>query len=314
MSWIGVDDLRHWLNIAWERINSLRPPPSVDFSWRSTWPIPLYGLACVAHRRIRAWKPRCLPTLTTLGVPEIYGILALGHLAHIEANRLAKKVAEDSDLGFIRKLAEWAQHEYRRHPERFIRPTGSKEDRDLTVFLCRQPVDNFQAWKYDLRCSWTDERRRKAASALLARRLTVINPGVSLRDAALVALFVSEELGGHGIFRSSFLRDNKPLMVEFASLAFWSMLARWASASSGVLHTNAILQRYFIYILAFKWFGGRYCHYASIFGLGKPDPVAFQIGLSVLDWKVKYGKSPEADPGAMFANLGLPVPPWFGEV
>ena len=32
MFWVGDDDVRHWINMAWERINSLRPPSSVDFS------------------------------------------------------------------------------------------------------------------------------------------------------------------------------------------------------------------------------------------------------------------------------------------
>ncbi|KAM5542271.1 hypothetical protein V8D89_004144 [Ganoderma adspersum] len=64
-------------------------------------------------------------------------------------------------------------------------------------------------------------------------------------DGALVTLFVSEELdGGSSIFRVG-------------------------SASAGVLRTNALLERYFIHLNAFKWLGGRYCHCASIFDLEK---------------------------------------------
>ena len=32
MLWFDVEDLRRWIDVTWERINSLRPPPSVDFS------------------------------------------------------------------------------------------------------------------------------------------------------------------------------------------------------------------------------------------------------------------------------------------
>ena len=93
------------------------------------------------------------------------------------------------------------------------------------------------------------------------------------------------------------------------------MISRWGSASKGILCTNAILRRYFIYLLAFKWLGGRYCHYASVFGLEGAFSVCFLVALSRIDWKIKYGEwAAEADPGATFAELGLRVPRWFGDV
>ena len=68
-------------------------------------------------------------------MPEIYGIFALGHVAHLEANRLHRKAAEDSHLEIIQELATWAGREYREHPERFTTPTGPgfKEGMDYTL-------------------------------------------------------------------------------------------------------------------------------------------------------------------------------------
>ncbi|PIL29964.1 hypothetical protein GSI_07875 [Ganoderma sinense ZZ0214-1] len=240
MPWIDGDDLRHCLNLAWEHLNSLRPPPSVDFS----------------------------PTA------EIYGIFALGHIAHLEGNRLSRRVEKHPNLGVVQELASWARREYRAgtQPEVFTTPAGrvkGVKDLDYTVFLVKTPADGFAIWRYDLRCTWANKQSRKAASAMLSRSVGAAAPRtVPFHDVALMTLFVSEELDGSmsSIVCPSFLRD-KSLMVDFASFMSWSMIARWGSTFVGVLRTNTIVERYFICLLAFKWLGGRYCHYASIFGL-----------------------------------------------
>ena len=104
-------------------------------------------------------------------------------------------------------------------------------------------------------------------------------------------------------------------MLEYASFALLSAISRWAGASAGVLRTNMLLERCLIYLLAFKWLGGRYCHCASIFGFEKSFFVASQVSLSRIDWKIKHGEwVAEADPAATFAELGMPVPPWFGDI
>ncbi|PIL29962.1 hypothetical protein GSI_07873 [Ganoderma sinense ZZ0214-1] len=325
MPWIDAyrEDLQKWIDLTWERANSLRPPTAVDFSWWSTWPVPLYGLACAAHWRFRAFKPRRLPTLTTVTLPEIYGIFALGHVSHLEANRLSRKVAEDPGLKVIQRVATWARKEYRRYPERFTVPVGLEdlEGVDYTGLLLKGvPEDDFHFRRFALRLSWADTEYRTAASYLLTRRVRLAAPRtIPYRDVALVTLFVSEELdGGSSIIRPAFLRDM-PLMAKYAGFVFVSTLTRWisSSSSSGALRTNALLERYFVYFFAFKWLGGRYCHYASLLGLEEPSKgvVAFLTGLSFMDWHIKHGTYvAEGDPGAMFAELGLEVPPWFGEV
>ena len=55
------------------------------------WQIPLYAVAYLIHVRYRRWRPRVLPRLTNLTLPEIYGSLALGHAVDIEANRIQDK-------------------------------------------------------------------------------------------------------------------------------------------------------------------------------------------------------------------------------
>ena len=56
--------------------------------WYRVWTLPVYAGMYLVHSRYRALRPRRLPTLTSLRLPEIYGLLALGDIAGYEAEHL----------------------------------------------------------------------------------------------------------------------------------------------------------------------------------------------------------------------------------
>ena len=155
-------------------------------------------------------------------MPEIYGIFALGHTVHLEANRISKKATEQRGLDLIQSAANWAGREYRKHPERFTTPTGFKEGLDYTYCTCarlkftllnvhggdahpvlmHKSVDDFEVRRFNFHRSWAGEEVRKVASCLLGRRVAIVAPKIiSNYDIPLLTLFVSEELDGNSTFR-----------------------------------------------------------------------------------------------------------------
>ncbi|TBU25680.1 hypothetical protein BD309DRAFT_965904 [Dichomitus squalens] len=196
-------------------------------------------------------------------------------------------------LKYICHGAKWAGPEYREHPERFV-PT-SKEPVDLTLHLVatgRATLIDFEIWKYAQRCSWTDERARLAASTFLMEHgwcASGLRQHLSTHDTGLVTLFLAEQLKGDSVLRPAFLHDKR-LMAEVGIVTFFAMLSRssWGSSSLGVQRTNAIMQRYFFYLLAFKWFAGKYCHYASILGL--QDPMRAGVAVILAEGDMCSGK------------------------
>ena len=69
--------------------------------WMRFWPIPAYGVAFFIHKRYRVWRPRRLPTITPLKLPEIYSVYALMHWVDIEADRMVEKLNKNRDLRVI---------------------------------------------------------------------------------------------------------------------------------------------------------------------------------------------------------------------
>ena len=59
--------------------------------------LPVYAALCFAHTRFRAWRPRKLPTITSLRPPEIYGFLMLMDLSRYEGAQLHKQLNEDRE-------------------------------------------------------------------------------------------------------------------------------------------------------------------------------------------------------------------------
>ena len=74
--------------------------------WVGFWPIPAYGVAFFIHKRYRIWRPRRLPTITPLKLPEIYSVYALMHWVDIEADRMVEKLNKNRDLRVIRAVSQ----------------------------------------------------------------------------------------------------------------------------------------------------------------------------------------------------------------
>ncbi|RDX40107.1 hypothetical protein OH76DRAFT_1413170 [Lentinus brumalis] len=139
------------------------------------WPIPLYGVAYIVHKRYRLWRPRVLPTLTSLTLRGMYGALALGHAADIEAIRLRDKLIRGADNdrlwihlysvtlragshGLLERVKKEAGHAW---PSRLTWP-------DLTYPRDFRPaeflIELYEFYLWRLRSLWSDEPSRQLAS------------------------------------------------------------------------------------------------------------------------------------------------------
>ncbi|KAI0762311.1 hypothetical protein C8Q74DRAFT_1371382 [Fomes fomentarius] len=199
---------------------------SGEFNLRRHWPIPLYGLALIIHKRYRIWSPRRIPYLTTVRLPEIYGTLALGHFAHIEAGRIVERLnrsgkarpgagKKQDELDFARKGialrafslrnwvadnpvllrnlkdVEWCKDLNLKAYDRSygMLPQRDEDSQHPLLRLLMPPIDYI---RWSLRTMWSDEDTRGLVGILLDKQIRRLQ--LSNHDTGVLVSFIAERV------------------------------------------------------------------------------------------------------------------------
>ncbi|RPD59324.1 hypothetical protein L226DRAFT_617301 [Lentinus tigrinus ALCF2SS1-7] len=174
------------------------------------WPIPLFAAAYLVHIRYRAWRPRVLRRLTTLKLPELYGAMALGHAANIEADRLCEKIVPQHDLNRYRihrysvamanSCHDTIQKKYAECPDP-IWPNVAYPHSDKSVTVQSSADDDnwgnrltglLDTARWQLRSQWSDELSRAYVAHTLAPHIQKL--GLSDHDARILLWYVAERI------------------------------------------------------------------------------------------------------------------------
>ncbi|TBU25681.1 hypothetical protein BD311DRAFT_780184 [Dichomitus squalens] len=245
------------------------------------WPVSLWGVAFLIHRRFRQLSPRRLPTITPLKPPEIYGIFALAHLANVEAFHLREKVIRDDNLRTILAFSYAMRDVWNG-----ALPTDDRLKKyDLSLLTI--PIDehllsryaHYTLWRW--RNTWSDSAGREVLHCELSAHdtailLTVVAERTRMRDFHQPACVRKAVLTGH-------------TLLDAFSYTLGPMLWRVATGRHQTLNTWFLngIQRSFAYWLAYALSAGLYRHYASILSLEDPEKAAMVIMKSVEERSAK---------------------------
>ncbi|TFK87220.1 hypothetical protein K466DRAFT_599667 [Polyporus arcularius HHB13444] len=277
---------------------AVRLPASDEPGLERFWPIPLYAVAFFIHRRYRVWRPRVLPTITSLKLPEIYGSFALGHAADIEADRLCERIVRERDANrysihlfaatigdFFHDSSSKGDKDYQylfadiTHPDLWHHLSGSDDRSEL-----RAELEHLH-WKS--RCIWSNKRSRELASLMLFSSIHKLD--LSEHDARILVMYVAERTYTGSYFRPQFVIDHltRPhilptalpshrqffqgaiprFFAQFTALALWH---RWMGFSKWLLWTFTGPQRVLFHLWVYRTLWGRYCHWESLWSLEDP--------------------------------------------
>ncbi|KAI0716120.1 hypothetical protein C8T65DRAFT_642120 [Cerioporus squamosus] len=239
------------------------------FRWTRLWPVPLYGVAFLAHKGVRRRFPMSSPPMTPFKLPELYGIMALGHAAYLEGDRLSKKTFQDPLLRDIEQFSEGAKTIYSDwRPKKIVETKKRLARCPISSLLPYQSLDcgTHRATTWALSRLWSDRLSLVASSAMLVPHCEAA--GVSTHDTKLLVEFFSQRMATPHFYKLSFLlrEDLTP------TLSFWAAtILLIETASSGWGRGTRMLvngvQRAVFYSMAYRVLAGYYRHYASIWGL-----------------------------------------------
>ncbi|RPD59325.1 hypothetical protein L226DRAFT_617302 [Lentinus tigrinus ALCF2SS1-7] len=273
-----------------ERISqdALRLPTGSEPGLKRFWPIPLYAVACFVHVRYRLWRPRVLPRLTTLSLPETYGALALGHAADIEADTLINQLLqqEDSDWLYIH-LYSVGMHKWSHDFLDAQRKNREKIWVDITrPGVLGKPYEGnilFETFDWEhsrpllaLRNLWSDGSSRELAGLQLYRAIHTL--GLNDHDARILVRYVAERMYTGEYYHPTLVVNHlSHLQTYQGAIPLWfgaftatRLCLRWIGLAKWIIPYVEMYQQTAFHVWVYRTLWGRYRHWESLSSLEDP--------------------------------------------
>ncbi|TBU41138.1 hypothetical protein BD309DRAFT_1011044 [Dichomitus squalens] len=218
------------------------------------WPVSLWGVAFLIHRRFRQLSPRRLPTITPLKPPEIYGIFALAHLANVEAFHLREKVIRDDNLRTILAFSYAMRDVWNGAlptDDRLKKYDLSLRASPLLATLHEHLLSryaHYTLWRW--RNTWSDSRTRGFVGQYVADQ--VLHCELSAHDTAILLTVVAERTRMRDFHQPACVRKavlTGHTLLDAFSYTLGPMLWRVATGRHQTLNTWFLngIQRSFAY-------------------------------------------------------------------
>ncbi|TFK82475.1 hypothetical protein K466DRAFT_590489 [Polyporus arcularius HHB13444] len=244
--------------------------PAHDHKLYRVWSLPLYAVTYIVHSRYRALRPRRLPTLTSLRLPEIYGMLAIGDICGYQGLHLYKQLQleENYDRGQVANYAGWFYkmfHKNLREP-RFpgssdLTRKGLPRGEDGKVTLLGEIL-----WR--LRTIRTTANCRLFASSILEDHIAACD--LNDHDASVLVTIVAERLGTGFNQSATFFPEGELRWIAVLTTALRAATIWTGPGRLVALAVNG-MQRAALYAFMYPSLTWEYYHFRSIWNIQEPD-------------------------------------------
>ncbi|TFK82474.1 hypothetical protein K466DRAFT_655701 [Polyporus arcularius HHB13444] len=198
----------------------------------------LYAVAYLIHKRYRLWRRQVLPRLTMLKLPEMYGALALGHAANIQADRLIEKLLREGDENrlYIHQYSVAMARNYHEVIRKMSNPVERMPSDVAYPGVLQSPeirgglLESLYNMRWQLRSRWSDGRSRFLASHSLDPHIRQL--GLSDHDARLLVWYVAERIYTSHYYRvgtGNARRCRESPLPSVGVRSLWGRYRHWKS-------------------------------------------------------------------------------------